>query len=384
MKTLRVDFRNFWNAFEPEHFLRGFSYLDPRVRLVHDPLRPQLLVVSSIVDNDRAGAPPVVDEGLPRLFYTAENVRPDFTVCEWALSFCRDLDDERHLRLPNYFFAQHVLGFGTDALIRPQDEDLRALREQKTRFCTFLQRTSIPFRNEFVRRLSRYKQVDCAGPCMNNTGHTVGRLDKHAYLSESKFTIAFENQAAPGYTTEKLNEALLARSVPLYWGDPTVSEDFESASFLHLRDFDSMDQMVERIIELDCDDAAYEEVLGAAPYAGNRLPDALDPERITDFFERIADDVRSRRLHGVSQIASGARTPGHDAERSVAGLAGKSEPAYIPGPIGFHGDNHLLRVIHRLAPTTDLFVETGTNVGTTLGWVASTFPHLECLSCEPD
>jgi hypothetical protein len=30
------------------------------------------------------------------------------------------------------------------------------------------------------------------------------------------------------------------------------------------------------------------------------------------------------------------------------------------------------------------FIETGTNVGSTLAYVAKTYPHLQCLSCEPD
>jgi len=372
MKTLRVDFRHFWPLFEPEHFLRGFSYLEPRVHLVHDTLRPDLLVTSSFVDGVPSSAPPVVEEGLPRLFFTAENVRPDFAACEYALSFCRDIDDERHLRLPNHVFTQHVLGFPSDALIRPRTDDPSALRRSKTRFCTFLQANDVAFRNELVTRLARYKHVDCAGPCLNNTGSTVARKDKHAYIAESKFVVAFENEAAPGYTTEKLADALLARSVPLYWGDPTVALDFNPSSFLHLRDFSGLDEFIEHIVAIDRDDARYEALLSAPAYADNRLPDFADPERIADFFERVADEV----ARPTGEVFASAALP--------EGVPGKLEASYVPGAVGFHGDVHLLRLVHRLLPTADTFIETGTNVGTTLGWVASTFPRLPCFSCEPD
>ena len=374
MKTLRVDFRHFWPAFEPEHFLRGFSYLAPRVELVHDALRPELLVVSTFEDGLRASAPPVVDEGLPRLFYTAENVRPDFAACEWALSFCRDIDDARHLRLPNYVFAQHVLGFASDALLRAPDEDPRALLAKKTRFCTFLQSNSVPFRNEFVRRLSQVQHVDCAGPCLNNTGFTVPRTEKHAYLAESKFVIAFENEATPGYVTEKIADGFLSRSVPVYWGDPTVERDFEPAAFLDLSRCSGMEELIERMLELDRDDERYLAMLAAPPYAGNRLPEQADPERIADFFERVADEVAAPR----SFASAAPRTQTTDEQPQPASRS------YVPGALGFHGDQHLLRLVHRLLPAADLFLETGTNVGTTLGWVARTFPHLPCLSCEPD
>ena len=55
-----------------------------------------------------------------------------------------------------------------------------------------------------------------------------------------------------------------------------------------------------------------------------------------------------------------------------------------PGAIGFHGDAYLLRLVAHLAQRSEVFVETGTNLGTTLGFVARTFPALRCLSCEPD
>lgn len=51
---------------------------------------------------------------------------------------------------------------------------------------------------------------------------------------------------------------------------------------------------------------------------------------------------------------------------------------------GFHGDRYLLRLVDALARRVPTFLETGSNVGTTLGYVARRYPELECLSCEPD
>ena len=55
-----------------------------------------------------------------------------------------------------------------------------------------------------------------------------------------------------------------------------------------------------------------------------------------------------------------------------------------PAPRGFHGDAYLLRLVEALAPGAEVFVETGANVGSTLGDVVRRYPHLECFSCEPD
>ncbi|MDQ3046989.1 MAG: hypothetical protein M3R27_05525 [Bacteroidota bacterium] len=52
---------------------------------------------------------------------------------------------------------------------------------------------------------------------------------------------------------------------------------------------------------------------------------------------------------------------------------------------GFHGDRYLLEVVEFLANNgTEIFIETGTNVATTLSFVAKKYPHLQCFSCEPD
>jgi len=52
--------------------------------------------------------------------------------------------------------------------------------------------------------------------------------------------------------------------------------------------------------------------------------------------------------------------------------------------IGFHGDVYLLELVEYLATKCNFFIETGANVGSTLSYVARTYPELKCFSCEPD
>lgn len=52
--------------------------------------------------------------------------------------------------------------------------------------------------------------------------------------------------------------------------------------------------------------------------------------------------------------------------------------------VGFHGDRYLQELVASLMPSVQSFIETGTSVGTTLAYVASAYPHIPCLSCEPD
>ena len=54
--------------------------------------------------------------------------------------------------------------------------------------------------------------------------------------------------------------------------------------------------------------------------------------------------------------------------------------------VGFHGDQHLLAVVEDILvrERIDVFIETGTNVGSTLVYLAARHPKIEALSCEPD
>lgn len=53
---------------------------------------------------------------------------------------------------------------------------------------------------------------------------------------------------------------------------------------------------------------------------------------------------------------------------------------------GFHGDPGLMAKIHDLIRNHPIqnFIETGTETGSTLAYVARTYPHLHCYSCEAD
>ena len=90
---------------------------------------------------------------------------------------------------------------------------------------------------------------------MNNVGGPVE--DKLAFERSHKFSLCFENGSHPGYTTEKLIEALAARTVPIYWGDPEVGKYFNTKSFIQVKDETSFPEALRRVEELDRDDEQY-------------------------------------------------------------------------------------------------------------------------------
>ena len=68
------------------------------------------------------------------------------------------------------------------------------------------------------------QHVDCPGEVLNNQPpfdsnahrYCAGRAadQKTQFLKQYKFTIAFENESAPNYTTEKIFHAFVAGSIP--------------------------------------------------------------------------------------------------------------------------------------------------------------------------
>lgn len=64
----------------------------------------------------------------------------------------------------------------------------------------------------------------------------------------------------------------------------------------------------------------------------------------------------------------------------------RDESSYVFAETGFHGDRYLLSLVDALLKDKDVgyFIETGTNVGSTLAYVARTYPGVVCFSCEPD
>lgn len=226
-----------------------------------------------------------------RIFYTGENRRPELDKCEWAFGFDHEdsVRDPRYFRLPLYT----VYGCGRNLVKRYFEAE--RIRRSKKRFCAFIySNADAPERVLFFGKLSRYKRVDAPGRVMNNMpGFGSGRdnadwrREKIAFLRDYKFVIAFENSSYPGYTTEKLTDPMLARGVPIYWGNPLVHMDFNPRSFVNAHEHDSLDAVVQRVIELDRDDELYDAVLREPYYHGNEPSRFVDALRILERFRLI-------------------------------------------------------------------------------------------------
>jgi len=120
---------------------------------------------------------------------------------------------------------------------------------------------------------------------MNNVGGRV--RDKLAFLSAYKFTIAFENSSYPGYITEKILEALVAGTLPIYWGNPMAARDFNPQCFINCHDFEDFDAVIDHVSNVDRDDDLYHQYMTAPIFSNGVDNEFINEENLRKQFDRI-------------------------------------------------------------------------------------------------
>lgn len=188
----------------------------------------------------------------PRIFLTGENIVPDFNCYDYAMGFHYMKFEDRYKRIPLYCFYEN------DYLEAIQKHSKNIDFEAK-KFCNFVYsngRDAIKDRDSFFYKLSAYKQVDSGGGHLNNVGGPVE--DKISFQKNYKFSIAFENASVNGYTTEKILHAFAAGTIPIYYGNPKIAEEFNPKSFINCHNYDSFDAVIEHVKQVDQDHELYE------------------------------------------------------------------------------------------------------------------------------
>jgi hypothetical protein len=213
-----------------------------------------------------------------RIYYTGENKRPNFNRCDYAFSFDYPVN-ERNFRLPLYrVYPQYPQLFEA----RNPDKIIAESRE----FCSFVNSNAkAKERINLFDQLSKYKQVSSGGKVRNNVGGRVP--DKVKFISDYKFNIAFENSSHPGYATEKLMEALVTNTIPIYWGDPKIGNDFNTKAFINCHEFESMNDVIEQVKKVDQDEDLYRQYLSEPLLVDNKETDFCNEEKVLQRFEEI-------------------------------------------------------------------------------------------------
>jgi hypothetical protein len=318
---MRVAFTDFWVGFDPSRsaiiqaLLRGHD-------LEIAPRDQADLLVFSVFGSEHAAFVG------PKLHLTGENVRPRWDAADFCLGFDH-IEHPRYLRLP---LPVHC---ALDDRMHGRSE-LSGPAWHEREFCNFIyHQPGTPERRALFESIARYRPVTSPGRFLNNTQapELSARYDldwrssKLDYQRRFRFTIAAENEAFPGYTTEKLWDALVAGTIPIYWGNPRVAEDVDPRAFIDCAAFPDFDAVAAHVRRVDEDPRL------AAAYLEHR-PWLVTPleryeQAFHDFVERLIEFARERprarfalraaRLRG-RELAARLRRP----KRLIRSLVGRT------------------------------------------------------------
>ena len=147
-----------------------------------------------------------------------------------------------------------------------------------TKFCCFIVsngRSAV--RNNFFKLLNNYKKVDSLGNFNNNVGfvlkHNYWTKEYQKFISDYKFIICFENTKCGTYITEKIVNPYLAQIIPIYWGTSHIKKMFNPESMLYLENEtkEAVITLINKIIELDTNDAKYLEYINKPVFNDDNL-----------------------------------------------------------------------------------------------------------------
>jgi len=291
--TLRIAFTDFYQGFNVTNnriwnTLKGHYQLE----LTEDLSNANLLVFGDFgTDHWRFNG--------RKIYLTGENMLPDFNQCDLAFTPAEIPGDNRAIRLPLY--AQYVDSLSS--LVRPLGYNATTQLNKKG-FCSFVVSNSeCRFRNKLFKTIHRRRAVASGGKHFNTTGSIT--RNKLEFIKDYQFNIACENSSSAGYITEKLIDPLLAGSIPIYWGDPEIERDFNLQCMINVRDFKSLNDLVDYILMVAENNSLKQSILEAPVFRDNQLPecttDKYISESVIDLLENRSAGIRVPRIRRLRE-----------------------------------------------------------------------------------
>lgn len=113
-------------------------------------------------------------------------------------------------------------------------------------------------------------------------------------FSKYQFAVVFENQEKRGYITEKLLQAFIGNTIPIYFGDHVLAKQlFNPNAFICVRDFESYDDCIDYIINMSSE--KIEEMLDEPMFKDNLVPEMFDVHNFdTGYFGKLKEMIRNK------------------------------------------------------------------------------------------
>lgn len=215
-----------------------------------------------------------------KIFFTGENQKPNFKKCDYSLTF--DFDDYggKNFRLPLWYL--YIDWFNVKTYDNPQwlipesylYGENEFTQKQKDKFCSIVFGKMVESRINAIQKISEYKKVSIFGKANPEYYLPDGEKYKLDLISNYKFSLCYENSVTPGYHTEKLLHGKIAGNIPIYYGDSTVSLDFNPECFINAFGVET-EELIDRIKEIDSNDLLYNEIISQPLFLEKKTIDPI-------------------------------------------------------------------------------------------------------------
>ena len=303
MKQVRIKFVGMGAGYDIKDNI-FVNAIRNKYEIIYDDVNPEYIICSM------SGRPfEYLGYSGVRIFYSGENISPDFNYVDYAIGYDKLVYSDRFCRNPK------ILGVGKKddlaaLLVHPKltKENLK----DKKGFCNFIYSHD---RDDYKRKkifevLNNYKRVDSLGTYLNNMedGLHVSMENKLQYQEKYKFTIAFDSVDLDGFVTEKIADSFIARTIPIYLGDPSICDIYNKKAFINCSEYSNLEEVLQRVIYLDQNDKEYLDMINEPVYA-----EGFDPMQMFDNFNNFINNIFAqeqekayRRPMGPSKDICGA------------------------------------------------------------------------------
>jgi len=314
MKSIKVDFRNFWKLdYEKDitiKFIKHyFSIHDAVIEISHN--NPDIIFYSvNCWKNGKPHFPDNLDEeqGI-KILFTRENLRghyakaysPNLDKFDFVLGFEENIE-KNHYKIPYYFvigklYDQNSIDY---KLI---EKNLVENLYQKNKNVCLISRNAHKLR---LNLIDKFKQKNIIVDCPGKVGNNMPSIDdipfqsltvrqkhndiKRNFLENYFFNICPENSWSTGYTTEKLYHAMISGCVPIYWGCDKLDDGFYNIEkvFLIDKNLSNINKIVDTTIELINNPNELLHYVGMSPFGENRMEIISEQnKKISDIFKKL-------------------------------------------------------------------------------------------------
>lgn len=264
-ETLKVAYVDFWPEWSIENFI--IPILRKHFYVIEDYSQPDIIfhsIFNGMKDISK------YNRKIPRVLILAENWRTSQLDTDFSISF--DPHSQTNYRLPLWQIYLLLWSELKDQLYN------KVQHNSFERFASFVVSNGSNFyRNSAFQSLNNYKYVCSYGRFMNNSNELQQKSEERYWRDAKleffkehphKFMFAFENTPTKYYCTEKIMDAFLVGSIPIYWGDPKVKEDWNDKAFVNVMELGN--NWINEIKRLDQDSSLFKEKYNQPVFTENQ------------------------------------------------------------------------------------------------------------------